>query len=57
MRKNEKGQQITITNPEEMAKRMKIINENIQITIAKRSTPTPQGKDIVEKARKGIDEK
>ena len=40
-----------------MAKRMKIINENIQIMIAKRSTPTPQGKDIVEKARQEIDEK
>jgi len=41
MRKNEKGQQITIIKPEELAKRMKIIKENIQIIMTKRSTSTP----------------
>merc|ERR1712112_49408 len=55
--KNEKGQIITVLKPAEMADRMKIIMNNINTIMKKKSKKTPQGNNITEKAKGRINEK
>ena len=57
MGKNEKGQIITVLKPAEMAERMKKIMGNINTIATTRSTKTPQGNDITEKAKDRINAK